>query len=620
MRKRIPFFIGAIAASLLVMAGCQTAKPAAAQQSMIETESPGFSPKAEAGHNTMDFGLLFGNNDLVSSWQVQVAGAGGAVKTFSGDGKDLPGTLTWDGSDDAKALVPEGTYTASLTVDYADKLPKTTAVTQPFVVDLTPPAAVLHVTPSQFTPSEQGESAPVTVGVEASSRIAKIQSWSVNVFDSSGKLFQSFSAEWPDKTVRWDGKGLSGDFVTPSSTYSAVATVSDQYGLQSTVRASIGVGAPVVAMKPPTVAPEAAAIAPAPMPVPVPRGPDAVQASLKGFSPKSETSARSIDLHLTFGDPALLLSWKLSLKGPDGLTQRTFSGDRSSLPSMLTWNGKTDSGAFAPDGSYIAALAVDYGVGNGTSTVTSSPFILDITPPSGSIALSDPLFSPIEASDTITLTVNASSPAAGIDSWSMNIYDPGGNLFKSYNARWPEKQAVWDGKGIGGDLVQSAEDYPVKVTVRDEFGNVGTLAGKVPVDILVYKTPKGYRIQSSRIFFKPFTDDYRDVAPEIARQNMARLDALAAKLEKFRDYRVKLVGHAVMVYWNDPERGKIEQQEVLIPLSQARAKAVEEAMVSRGLTASMFSSDGVGAADQIVPDSNYKDRWQNRRVAFFLEK
>ncbi|MGA2477518.1 MAG: hypothetical protein ABSG63_02065 [Spirochaetia bacterium] len=611
MRKRILLFVGATAASLLVLAGCQTAKPAAAQQSMIETESPGFSPKAEAGHTTIDFGLLFGNTDLVSAWQVQVVGASGPVKTFSGDGKSLPGTLTWDGTDDAKALVAEGTYTASLTVDYAGTLPKAAAATQPFVVDLTPPEAILHVTPTQFTPAEKGESAPVTMSVDASSPMAKIQSWSVNVFDSSGKLFQSFTPKWPDNTVRWDGKGLSGDFVSPSSTYSAVAIVSDQFGLQSTVKAAIGVGAPVIASAPPVAVPA---------PIVVPVGTDAVQASLKGFSPRSETAARSIALAITFGDPAAVHAWKLALESSRGAVQRTFSGGRSDLPKALTWDGKTDSGAFAPDGTYTAALSVDYGAGHPPSTATSSPFILDVTPPSGSVALSEPLFSPIESSDTLTLTVNASSPAAGIDSWSMDIYDPGGNLFRSFSARWPEKQAVWNGKGLSGQMVQSAEDYPLKVSVRDEFGNVGTLTARVPIDILVYKTATGYRIQSSRIFFKPFTADYRDVPPEIARQNTARLDALAAKLEKFRDYKVKLVGHAVMIYWNDPARGKVEQEDVLIPLSEARAKAIEEAMVRRGLTASMFSEQGVGAADQIVPDSDYKDRWQNRRVAFFLEK
>ena len=70
----------------------------------------------------------------------------------------------------------------------------------------------------------------------------------------------------------------------------------------------------------------------------------------------------------------------------------------------------------------------------------------------------------------------------------MNIYDPGGNLFKTFNARWPDSRAVWDGKGLSGQMVESAEDYPVTVKVRDEFGNVGMVKGNVPIDILVFKT------------------------------------------------------------------------------------------------------------------------------------
>ena len=53
-----------------------------------------------------DFGLLFGNKDLVTSWAVTVVGASGPVKTFSGDGKNLPSSLTWDGSsDDSTAIM-----------------------------------------------------------------------------------------------------------------------------------------------------------------------------------------------------------------------------------------------------------------------------------------------------------------------------------------------------------------------------------------------------------------------------------------------------------------------------------------------------------------------------------
>jgi hypothetical protein len=67
--------------------------------------------------------------------------------------------------------------------------------------------------------------------------------------------------------------------------------------------------------------------------------------------------------------------------------------------------------------------------------------------------------------------------------------------------------------------VKSAEDYPVHVKVMDEFGNGGLLSGNVPVDILVFETPEGYRIESSRIFFKLYTADYQDVPSQT---NLAR--------------------------------------------------------------------------------------------------
>jgi len=75
-----------------------------------------------------------------------------------------------------------------------------------------------------------------------------------------------------------------------------------------------------------------------------------------------------------------------------------------------------------------------------------------------------------------------------------------------------------------------------------------------------------------------------------------------------------------MIYWNNKTLGDIEQRDVLIPLSQARADAVKKALVDRGLNDGVFTTQGVGASDQLVPDSNLADRWQNRRVAFYLER
>ena len=605
MRRSTLLFISAAAAAVLVLAGCQTAKPVSAEQSMIQADSSGFAPEAQAGHNTIAFNLSFGNSTMIQSWSVQVSGSNGPVRTFTGEGKNIPATLTWDGKSDSGSVVSEGTYTASLSVDYGARLAKGSATSGSFVVDVTPPAGNLAVNPSQFTPGAQGMTSPLALTVDASSSVAKISGWTIRIYDSSGTLFQTFNGTWPDNTVTWDGKGSSGQYVQPSMTYSAVATISDSYGLDGIAKASIPVA---VAAAQEQLAPAA-----------VPPGQDAIQAGLNGFSPMSRNGHKDMPLYLTFATPSSVRMWTLTVASSDKGVQKTFNGDSSSLPASISWDGKDQSGHYAPDGTYTAALSVDYGTGATPTPVTSRPFILDVTPPTGTVALSEKLFSPEETSKTIELTVDASSPVAKIDAWSMNIISPEGTVFRTFTGTWPENHAVWDGKSAAGGFVESAEDYPIRVRVTDEFGNVGVLKGNVPVDILVFNTPEGLRIQSSRIFFKPYTADYRDVPPEIARQNVVRLDALAAKLKKFPADKIKIIGHAVMVYWNNPTLGKVEQKDVLIPLSQARARAIEQALMDRGLRPAMFMTDGVGAADQIVPDSDYKDRWENRRVALFLE-
>jgi flagellar hook assembly protein FlgD len=597
--------ICALAATAVVVAGCQTTKPISAEQSVIRAETAGFAPGAAAGHDTIAFDLTFGNAAVVNSWAARISGPAGVVKTYTGSGKDLPPTLSWDGKSDSGVPAAGGTYTASLSVNYAGTLPPANVSSGTFVVDTSAPAASLSVNPSQFTPGAQGMTSPVTLTVSASSPVAGIRGWTIKVYDSNGALFQTFNGTWPDSTVSWDGTGASGGYAQPSTTYSAVATVSDPYGLSTIARASIPVTAATAQEQ---IAPMAV------------KGQDSIQASLNGFSPKSRTGPRDIKLYLGFASPKTVRSWTMTVASAAAGLVRTYTGSSPDLPASLAWDGRDQAGRYAPDGTYAASLSVDYGNAAAAAPVVSRPFVLDVTPPSGTVALSEKLFSPEETSKTITLTVDASSPVAAISDWTMKIIDPERTVFQTYSGTWPQKSVVWNGKSASGAFVESAEDYPVQVTVTDEFGNVGVLRGKVPVDILVFDTREGYRIESSRIFFKPYTADYLDVPPDIARQNQLRLDALAEKLKRFPSDKIKIVGHAVMVYWNNPTLGKVEQQDVLVPLSQARARAIEEALMRRGLPTAMFTTDGVGAADQIVPDSDYKDRWENRRVALFIEK
>jgi outer membrane protein OmpA-like peptidoglycan-associated protein/flagellar hook assembly protein FlgD len=590
---------GAVMALSVALLSCQTAKPNTAGNS-IQTEQAGLAPNGDKAHSTIDFSIVFANQAAITGWKVEMMTGGNAQKQWSGDAKNLPSTLSWDGKSESGSLASEGTYTARLTVNYGSGTPAATAQSSSFILDVSPPTGSVSFDPQQFTPNAQGVVQAVTVNIKGSSAVAKLDSWSLDIMDPSGKVFRSFDGKWPNAQVQWDGKSTSGDTVAPGASYTANATLKDEFGLTAQLTGGISVaGTP------------ATTVGQAP-------GTFEVTPLTTGFSPPGTVKVEK--LSVGYGKSEAVKSWKLEILDANGTVVKTFSGGSSNMSATISWDGKDDSGMMSPEGKYSARLSVDYGGVYAANSATSEGFVLDITPPTGSITLSEPLFSPIEGSPTITLTVEASSRTAKIDSWRMEIDDPENHLFKAFEAKWPTNQAVWNGKGTNGDLVQSAEDYPAVAMVRDEYGNVGDLKTVVPVDILVEKTATGYRILSSRIFFKAYTADYQDVRPDLAAQNMTRLNDLAAKLKKFPSYKIKLVGHAVMIYWDNKALGDIEQREVLIPLSQARSEAIKKALVDRGLPDSMFTTQGVGASDQLVPDSDLADRWQNRRVAFFLER
>jgi len=224
--------------------------------------------------------------------------------------------------------------------------------------------------------------------------------------------------------------------------------------------------------------------------------------------------------------------------------------------------------------------------------------------------------------DTETIALSGSSGLARIVGWSMTVYDPGNNPFVSWKDGWPANPITWDGKGAKGDLVESASDYSLVLKLRDEFGNIGTVKKNLATDILVLKSGDGYRIRVSSIVFKAFTADFKDVPADRAARNVSTLDLLAAKLKvpTFTDYKVRLEGHAVMINWDNKAKGDAEQKAVLIPLSKSRADAIENALIDRGISADRLVTAGVGATDPVVPDSDFANRWKNRRVEFYLIK
>jgi hypothetical protein len=180
MKKRFIRGAGGVAILIAVLLGCQTAKPAliAPAESAIQVEKSGFSPAGAAGQNSIDISLLYGNGDAIKSWTIELVSDGKTWKTWSGDPKYLPSSLSWDRTGDAGTMAPEGTYTAKLSIDYVAKFQSVSAESRSFVLDITPPKGSIAVSPSQFTPTANGVEGPVTLMIVASSALARMDSWS----------------------------------------------------------------------------------------------------------------------------------------------------------------------------------------------------------------------------------------------------------------------------------------------------------------------------------------------------------------------------------------------------------------------------------------------------------
>jgi flagellar motor protein MotB len=345
-----------------------------------------------------------------------------------------------------------------------------------------------------------------------------------------------------------------------------------------------------------------------------------IQVQSGAFSPNGDNIADQIQFYIFVSHQDQMKSWKVEVFYPELEAKYEFSG-KDKIPPIYNWDGKLKDKVM-PEGDYQATLTVEYKDGQILSTSTAV-FKLDLTAPDVKIALSTELFSPDGdgVNDTVTITLTSEDWNAIID-WELNILDPVGKQFKKWSGvRLPDKGIIWNGLSDFNELVQSAYDYPIILTVMDTLGNTRTINSFVPVDILVMKEGDMYKIVVSSIVFLPGTADFINLSrEEVAIKNIKTLKRLAEIFTKYKDYKILLVGHGVHSYFDDPEKIKKEDEEYLIPLTEMRCEAVKKVLVALGVDASRITTKGMGGSEPLVPHSDLENRWINRRVEFFLIK
>jgi outer membrane protein OmpA-like peptidoglycan-associated protein len=254
----------------------------------------------------------------------------------------------------------------------------------------------------------------------------------------------------------------------------------------------------------------------------------------------------------------------------------------------------------------------------------------DTAGPELEVSFSSEYFSPdgdgVEDELTVSIKARDESP---IQNWRIEIREPYPPhlLFSEWSGDGPPpEQIVWDGRSVSGELVQSATDYPFKITVTDAFGNSSVYEGVIQVDVLVIREAGGVlRVQVPSIVFASDSGSLDGLNAETTANNDWILTRIAQVLNKFNTYKVKIEGHANPTTPPNTAARRTEEAGTnrikgLLPLSEERAKSVVEYLVKLGVDRGRLTAIGVGSARTIVDFADKDNWWKNRRVEFILVK
>jgi hypothetical protein len=312
--------------------------------------------------------------------------------------------------------------------------------------------------------------------------------------------------------------------------------------------------------------------------------------------------------------------WQLELRDEDGAVAMAFpspAGGSGSIPAMIPWNG-ADAGGTIREGWFTPTLTVHYTKGDIVS-VSSPPVLVDISGPVLGFNRTPEFFSPdndgVDDELFVFLTAADASPIA---EWYLEIRETEGlrQVFWRIEGRGsPAERIIWDGRSNWGELVQGAMDYDYTFRATDVLGNTSVMTGRLTTDVLVIRDGDMLRIQVPSITFRANFADFIGIPQDRMDTNDWVLRRIAEILNRFRDYRITVEGHA------NPVAGTVaEEVNELQPLSLARANFVIDRLVANGVARVRLSPIGRGGTMTVADPQDQANNWKNRRVEFLLIK
>ena len=567
---------------------------------VVSSDARAFSPNGDGVKDSVRILPEVRSSDVPVSWEIVVkSSTAAAMRSWKGSGA-VPKELPWNGKSDAGAQVPDGLYEAELTVRFAN-LDVAVASSGTITLDTVAPKAQVSGEPLLFSPNGDGRKDAVVLTQSA----APGDEWSGAILAANGKAVRSWTWRGTLATVSWDGKDEAGN-PAPDGRYSYALASEDAAGNKAEYRID-GIVSDTRAVQ------------------------VFVTANRTGFSPNGDGRYDDISFSPIVNLKEGVESWKLAMTDSAGTPRKIFSGANiGALPREIAWDGKDDKGAVA-QGNYTAVFTVVYSKGDAPEARTA-PFILDTEGPKVRVRTSPEFFSPdndgVDDELTVSIAIEDASP---VETWQFEIRETSveegsgpvkQRLFTSWSGTGnPTERILWDGRSNKGELVEGASDYPHYMTVMDAWGNTTRVEGKVTVDVLVIRDGDRLKIKVPSIVFRPNFADFKELTQEKLDRNEKVLKRIAQILNRFRDYKIRVEGHANSIgkiYGYSASQVNKEESEELLPLSLARAEEVRNQLIKYGVDARRLSVRGLGSSEPVVDFKDGENRWKNRRVEFIL--
>lgn len=560
---------------------------------ILTVKDTAFSPNGDGIKDSLVLTPVIKTKSGIAEYTLDIVHSDGSVvKTYT-DKRSLPASFSWNGLSGEGERCADGSYSAKLAT-VSKNGSEALTLTQSFVLDTAYPSLSLEAPYTIFSPNADGRKDAVSFVITASEE----KQWTGEILDASKNVVADFMWQGYAQSFEWNGTDETGN-ILPDGVYSFVLSSTDDAGNKTTGKIQ-NISIDTRSVK------------------------TFLTAELDAFSPNGDSfkdvQKFTIMPSLTEG----ISSWAFEIIRNDAVTVRKWSNsDSADLPSLITWDGRNSEGSTA-EGNFIAKLEINYTKGDLVSLTTPS-FFCSVTPPKLTVKTAPEYFSPDNDGQDDDLFISlAGSSAVPFSRWSFEINDPqnGANFWKTSGRASITERIIWDGRSNTGELVQSATDYPYVFTVTDDLGMTSVVKGFISIDVLVIRVGDVLKIQVPSIIFRSDNADFKSksevsngLEQSVIDNNIRVLKRIAEILNKFRDYTVRIEGHA-----NNVTGTEKEEVDELIPLSEARAAAVREMLIKYGVAGTRLSTVGVGGRQPVVSRDDRDNWWKNRRVEFILNK